>query len=62
MTTTATTTDTQQLVDSSSPTLEVLEEELNAEDLSDDIPEFPPCEMQFFMKQDDLLEALIYRV
>jgi DNA polymerase-3 subunit beta len=58
MTTTAITTDTQQQVDSSNPALEGIEEELNAEDTFDDIPEFPPCEMQFIMRQDDLLEVL----
>jgi DNA polymerase III beta subunit, N-terminal domain len=58
MTTTATTTDTQQQVDSSNPAREGIEEEPNAEALPDDIPEFPPCEMQFIMKQDDLLEVL----
>jgi DNA polymerase III subunit beta len=58
MTTTAITTDIQQQVDNSSPALEVIEEEPNAEELPDDIPEFPPCEMQFIMKQDDLLKVL----
>ena len=42
MTTTAIITDIQQQVDGGNPALEGIEEELNAEDASDDIPEFPP--------------------
>lgn len=69
MTTTAITTETpteatnidgvvDARVRSGDPALEAIANTVSTEDLLDDVPESPPCEMKFMIKQDDLLRVL----
>lgn len=59
---TETTTDAHLLVDASAenstPPLEAKGEAVEAEGPESDVPEKPPCEMKFTVKQDDLLRVL----
>src|SRR5579885_1678202 len=59
---TETTTDAHLLVDAnaenSDPPLEAKGEAVEAEGPESDVPEKPPCEMKFTVKQDDLLRVL----